>query len=102
MTNSPQRLWVDCRYESCPSISDIVERIGARVRDAKPGEWILGRGFQSARLKGGTQIRSILIPLSYPEFRENEDLILSVIFPFMQVLEAFLLFFQQPGTRRGP
>ncbi len=51
MTNSPQRLWLDCRYESCPSISNIGDNIAARARDAKPGEWILGRGFQSARLK---------------------------------------------------
>ena len=51
MTNSPQRLWVDCSYTACPSISDIAEKIAARARDAKPGEWILGRGFQSARLK---------------------------------------------------
>jgi len=51
MTNSPQRLWVDCGYAACPSISDIVEKISARVRQAKPSEWILGRGFQSARLK---------------------------------------------------
>ena len=51
MTNSPQRLWVDCSYLACPSIPDIAARIAARVRDAKPGEWILGRGFQSARLK---------------------------------------------------
>ena len=51
MTNSPQRLWVDCSYAACPSISDIAEKIAAQARDAKPGEWILGRGFQSARLK---------------------------------------------------
>ncbi|HEV8721918.1 MAG TPA: amidohydrolase [Candidatus Binatia bacterium] len=51
MTNSPQRLWTDCSYAACPSISDIVEKIAERARAAKPGEWILGRGFQSARLK---------------------------------------------------
>jgi predicted amidohydrolase YtcJ len=51
MTNSPQRLWVDCSYAACPSISDIVEKTAERVRTAKPGEWILGRGFQAARLK---------------------------------------------------
>jgi predicted amidohydrolase YtcJ len=51
MTNSPQRLWANCSYAACPSISDIVEKIAERVRAAKPGEWILGRGFQSARLK---------------------------------------------------
>jgi predicted amidohydrolase YtcJ len=51
MTNSPQRLWVDCSYAACPSIPDIAEKIAVRARDAKPGEWILGRGFQSARLK---------------------------------------------------
>jgi predicted amidohydrolase YtcJ len=51
MTNSPQRLWVDCSYAACPSIADIAEKIVLRAGDAKPGEWILGRGFQSARLK---------------------------------------------------
>jgi len=51
MTNSPQRLWVDCSYAACPSIADIAEKIALRAGDAKPGEWILGRGFQSARLK---------------------------------------------------
>jgi predicted amidohydrolase YtcJ len=50
MTNSPQRLWVDCSYKACPSIGEIVESIAKRTRDAAPGEWILGRGFQSARL----------------------------------------------------
>ena len=50
MTNSPQRHWVDCSYASCPSIGDIRTRIAARARETKPGEWILGRGFQSARL----------------------------------------------------
>src|ERR1051325_1980093 len=51
MTNSPQRLWVDCTYASCPSIADIAKKIAERARDAKPGEWILGRGFQAPRLK---------------------------------------------------
>jgi predicted amidohydrolase YtcJ len=51
MTNSPQRLWVDCSYAACPSIADIAEKIALRAGDAKPGDWILGRGFQSARLK---------------------------------------------------
>ena len=51
MTNSPQRLWVNCSYAACPSISDIVQKIAERCRAAQPGEWILGRGFQSARLK---------------------------------------------------
>ncbi|HET8562736.1 MAG TPA: amidohydrolase family protein, partial [Candidatus Binatia bacterium] len=51
MTNSPQRLWVDCSYSTCPSISDIAEKIASRTREKKPGEWILGRGFQAARLR---------------------------------------------------
>jgi predicted amidohydrolase YtcJ len=51
MTNSPQRLWVNCSYTSCPAISDIVEKISARARETKSGQWILGRGFQSVRLK---------------------------------------------------
>ena len=51
MTNSPQRLWADCSYASCPSVADIAEKIAQRARAAKPGEWILGRGFQAARLK---------------------------------------------------
>ena len=50
MTNSPQRHWVDCSYAACPSIADIRDKISARARQTKPGEWILGRGFQSARL----------------------------------------------------
>src|SRR5215475_14358252 len=50
MTNGPQRNWVDCSYVLCPSIADISSRIAVRARDTKPGEWILGRGFQSARL----------------------------------------------------
>ena len=50
MTNSPQRHWVDCSYASCPSIADIGTRIAARAAKTKAGEWILGRGFQSARL----------------------------------------------------
>ena len=50
MTNSPQRFWLDCSYSTCPSITDIVEAVAARARAAKPGEWILGRGFQPARL----------------------------------------------------
>jgi predicted amidohydrolase YtcJ len=53
MTNSPQRLWVDCSYAACPSITDIRQKIAARARETKPGEWILGRGFQSARLAEG-------------------------------------------------
>ena len=51
MTNSPQRLWVNCSYTACPSISDIAQKIAERSHTAQPGEWILGRGFQSARLK---------------------------------------------------
>ena len=50
MTNSPQRHWVDCSYAACPSIADIRDKISARARATNPGEWILGRGFQSARL----------------------------------------------------
>ncbi len=50
MTNSPQRYWVDCSYATCPSIVDIREKIAVRARQAKTGDWILGRGFQSARL----------------------------------------------------
>ena len=46
MTNSPQRLWVNCSYSACPSISDIVQKIGERSHTAHQGEWILGRGFQ--------------------------------------------------------
>jgi predicted amidohydrolase YtcJ len=53
MTNSPQRHWVDCSYAACPSIRDIRQKIAARARETKPGEWILGRGFQSARLAEG-------------------------------------------------
>ena len=51
MTNAPQRHWIDCSYSTCPSISDIVDRLAARTRTAPPGEWILGRGFQPARLR---------------------------------------------------
>lgn len=50
MTNSPQRHWVDCSYTACPSIAVIKDKIAARARGTKSGEWILGRGFQSARL----------------------------------------------------
>ena len=50
MTNSPQRYWVDCSYATCPSIGDIRAKIAARARETKTGDWILGRGFQSARL----------------------------------------------------
>jgi predicted amidohydrolase YtcJ len=50
MTNSPQRRWVDCTYSNCPSIAGIAEKIAERVRETKSGEWILGRGFQAARL----------------------------------------------------
>jgi len=50
MTNSPQRHWVDCTYAICPSIADIRQRIAERAQLTKPGEWILGRGFQSPRL----------------------------------------------------
>ncbi|MBI2087319.1 MAG: amidohydrolase family protein, partial [Deltaproteobacteria bacterium] len=50
MTNSPQRNWLDCSYSTCPSIPDIVETVAARARASKPGEWILGRGFQPMRL----------------------------------------------------
>lgn len=53
MTNSPQRHWVDCTYSSAPSIVDVAEKIGDRVRATKPGGWILGRGFQKARLAEG-------------------------------------------------
>jgi predicted amidohydrolase YtcJ len=50
MTNSPQRRWVDCTYSMAPSIADIAEKVAERARTTKPGEWILGRGFQGARL----------------------------------------------------
>jgi hypothetical protein len=50
MTNSPQRKWIDCTYSSAPSIADLVQKIAERARTTKPGEWILGRGFQEARL----------------------------------------------------
>jgi predicted amidohydrolase YtcJ len=50
MTNSPQRRWIDCTYSMAPSIADVAEKVAERARAAKPGEWILGRGFQGARL----------------------------------------------------
>jgi predicted amidohydrolase YtcJ len=50
MTNSPQRLWVDCAYSTAPSIADLVQKIAERAGTTKPGEWILGRGFQEVRL----------------------------------------------------
>lgn len=50
MTNSPQRRWIDCSYTACPSVAVIRDKIAARARETKAGEWILGRGFQSARL----------------------------------------------------
>jgi predicted amidohydrolase YtcJ len=50
MTNSPQRLWVDCTYSSAPSIADLGQKVAERVKTTKPGEWILGRGFQETRL----------------------------------------------------
>jgi predicted amidohydrolase YtcJ len=50
MTNSPQRLWVDCSYPACGSVAELTDRIGARVRVTPAGEWVLGRGFQATRL----------------------------------------------------
>ena len=50
MTNGPQRHWVDCGYAACPSIADIVAAIKERAAQVKPGDWILGRGFQATRL----------------------------------------------------
>ena len=55
MTNSPQRLWADCSYTACPSISDIVEKIAERARTAKPGEWILGTRFSIGSAEGPAQ-----------------------------------------------
>ena len=50
MTNSPQRRWIDCTYSMAPSIADVAEKVAERAPTTKPGEWILGRGFQGARL----------------------------------------------------
>jgi predicted amidohydrolase YtcJ len=50
MTNSPQRRWIDCTYSRAPSIADVAEKVAERARRTKPGEWVLGRGFQGARL----------------------------------------------------
>jgi predicted amidohydrolase YtcJ len=50
MTNSPQRHWLDCTYAACPSIADVVAHIAAAADRIPSGSWILGRGFQPARL----------------------------------------------------
>jgi hypothetical protein len=34
----------------CRSLGDLVERVGARVATAKPGEWIVGRGWDESLL----------------------------------------------------
>jgi predicted amidohydrolase YtcJ len=51
MTNASQRHWVDVGYTVCSSIPEIVERIAARTREVRAGEWVLARGFLPARLE---------------------------------------------------
>ena len=53
MTNSYQRHWIDCSYPRCRSIEDIRDLLADATRDRPVGSWILGRGFDPARLTEG-------------------------------------------------
>jgi predicted amidohydrolase YtcJ len=44
---------VDCSPEAVSSIDEIVARVGERVRETPPGEWIVGWGFDHHRLREG-------------------------------------------------
>ena len=41
---------INCRTPPMKSIADIAKAVGEAVKKAKPGEWILGRGWDQAKL----------------------------------------------------
>ncbi|HUS77489.1 MAG TPA: amidohydrolase [Patescibacteria group bacterium] len=42
---------INCRTPPMHSIADIVATVKERIEEAEPGEWILGRGWDQAKLK---------------------------------------------------
>ncbi len=42
--------WVDAKPSSAPTLDALVTAVGERVASAKPGEWILARGYDQTKL----------------------------------------------------
>lgn len=50
-----QTVLLDLR--ECQTLDDMYQRVQNRLRDLKPGEWLMGRGWNEARLKGSPERR---------------------------------------------
>ncbi len=42
--------WVDAKPAAAPTLAALLEQIGKRARDSKPGQWILARGYDQTKL----------------------------------------------------
>jgi hypothetical protein len=45
--------WVDAKPAAAPTLQALLAAIGARAKQAKPGEWILARGYDQTKLDVG-------------------------------------------------
>lgn len=45
--------WVDSKPEAAPTLQALLDAIAARAATAKPGEWILSRGYDQTKLDTG-------------------------------------------------
>jgi len=45
--------WVDSKPEAAPTLEALLDAIAARAATAKPGEWILSRGYDQTKLDTG-------------------------------------------------
>jgi predicted amidohydrolase YtcJ len=51
LSNATQRAWLDVTFPGCTSIQAIVAAIAERAASTPPGQWVLARGFDAARLR---------------------------------------------------
>ncbi len=45
--------WVDARPAAAPTLASLLDAIAARAAKAKPGEWVLARGYDQTKLDTG-------------------------------------------------